>query len=152
MVSVAGHITVGPHQRESYLAGCVSVVEQARPAAGCLDVAIAADLIDPGRVNLFERCESQAAVEAFRSSGPGNEQLPAMLSVSAEYDIANVPGSRVRPADPLHHYVDGDERGGRQLHRRGSLLVGVVLVGPTGWPRRSHRCGTVRAARSWVVR
>jgi quinol monooxygenase YgiN len=91
MVIVAGHVTVEPKQRDSYLAGCVSIVEQARAAAGCLDVAIAADLIEPGRVNLFERWESQAAVEAFRSSGPSNEQLPAMLSVSvAEYDIADV--------------------------------------------------------------
>ena len=41
MVIVAGHITVEPQQRESYLAGCVSIVERARGAAGCLDVAIA---------------------------------------------------------------------------------------------------------------
>jgi quinol monooxygenase YgiN len=63
MVIVAGHITVEPQQRESYLAGCVSVVEQARGTAGCLDFAITADLIDPGRVNIFERWESQAALE-----------------------------------------------------------------------------------------
>jgi quinol monooxygenase YgiN len=44
----------------------VSIVERARGAAGCLDFAITADLIDPGRVNTFERCESKAAVEAFR--------------------------------------------------------------------------------------
>jgi quinol monooxygenase YgiN len=74
MVIVAGHITVEPQQRESYLAGCVSVVEQASGTAGCLDFAITADLIDPGRVNIFERWESQAAVETFRSSGPSNEQ------------------------------------------------------------------------------
>ena len=55
MVIVAGHITVEPQRRESYLAGCVSVVEQARGTAGCLDFAITADLIDPGRVNIFER-------------------------------------------------------------------------------------------------
>lgn len=91
MVIVAGHITVEPVQRESYLAGCVSVVEQARAAAGCLDFVIAADLIDPGRVNVFERWESQAAVEAFRSSGPSNEQRTAMISASvAEYDVADV--------------------------------------------------------------
>jgi quinol monooxygenase YgiN len=41
MVIVAGHITVDPEQRESYLTGCVSVVEKARRAAGCLDFAIA---------------------------------------------------------------------------------------------------------------
>jgi quinol monooxygenase YgiN len=90
-IIVARHITVKPKQRESYLAGCMSVVEQARRAAGCLDFAITADLIDPGRVNLFERWESQAAVETFRSSGPSNKQGAATLSVSvAEYDIADV--------------------------------------------------------------
>ena len=91
MVIVAGHITVEPQQRESYLAGCVSIVEQARRAAGCLDVAITADLIDPGRVNIFERWESQAALETFRSSGPSDDQSAARLSVSvAEYEIADV--------------------------------------------------------------
>jgi quinol monooxygenase YgiN len=70
MVIVAGRITVDPEQRESYLAGSIGVVEKARRAAGCLDFAIMADLLDPGRVNLFERWESQAA--------------------GAEYDIADM--------------------------------------------------------------
>ena len=61
MVIVAGHVTVEPQQREAYLAGCVSIVKRARSLAGCLDFAITADLIDPGRVNIFERWESQAA-------------------------------------------------------------------------------------------
>jgi quinol monooxygenase YgiN len=91
VVIVAGHITVEPQQRESYIAGCVSVVEAARGTDGCLDFAITADVIDPGRVNVFERWESQAAVEAFRGSGPSSEQGAAMLSASvAEYDIADV--------------------------------------------------------------
>jgi quinol monooxygenase YgiN len=91
MVIVAGQITVEPEQRESYLAGCVSVVEKTRRAAGCLDFAITADLIDPGRINIFERWESQAAVETFRGSGPSDEQSAAVLSASvAEYDIAEV--------------------------------------------------------------
>ena len=88
MVIVAGHITVEPQQRESYLAGCVRIVEQARRAVGCLDVAICADLVDPGRVNIFERWES--ALETFRSSGPDTEQRLAMLTVSVqECDIAD---------------------------------------------------------------
>jgi quinol monooxygenase YgiN len=91
MVIVAGHITVDPQQRAAYLAGCVSVIAQARGTAGCLDFAISADLIDPGRVTIFERWASQAAVEAFRGSGPGDEQGAAILSASvAEYDIAGV--------------------------------------------------------------
>jgi quinol monooxygenase YgiN len=91
MVIVAGHLTVEPAQREAYLAGCTIVVEQARRTAGCLDFAITADLIDAGRVNVFERWESQSAVESFRSSGPSNEQLTAIVSGSvAEYDVAGL--------------------------------------------------------------
>ena len=91
MVIVAGHITVAPQQRDSYLADCVGVVEQARDAAGCLDFAISADLVDPGRINVFERWDSQVAVEAFRGSGSSDEQGAAMLSASvAEYDVADV--------------------------------------------------------------
>ena len=91
MVIVAGHIRVEPQQRESDLAGCVSVVERARGAAGCLDFAITADPIDPGRVNIFERWESQAALDTARGNAPGFEQAEAMLSVSvADYDVADV--------------------------------------------------------------
>ena len=89
MVIVAGHITVDPEQRESYVAGSVSVVENARRADGCLDVAVTADLLDPGRVNLLE-CW-QAAVKAFRRSASRSKRGAAMLLASvAEYDIADV--------------------------------------------------------------
>lgn len=70
MVIVAGHITVDPERRESYLAGSMSVVEKARRADGCLDFAITADLLDPGRVNLFERWESR------RPLNPSAEEPP----------------------------------------------------------------------------
>ena len=91
MVIVAGHLTVAPEQRDAYLAGCVSVVEQARDATGCLDFAISADLVDPGRINVFERWDSQAAVEAFRGGGPSDDQGEAMLGASvAEYDVGAV--------------------------------------------------------------
>lgn len=92
MVIVAGPIVVEPDQRESYLVGCKGVVEQARSAPGCLEFAITADLLDPGRVDIFERWETQAAVEAFRGSGPSDEQSAAMLSASvAEYDVVDTP-------------------------------------------------------------
>ncbi len=91
MVIVAGQIIVDPAQRERYLAGCAGVVEQARRAPGCLDFAITADLIDKGRINIFERWETQEAVTAFRGSGPSEDQGAAMLSASvAEYDVAGV--------------------------------------------------------------
>ncbi len=88
MVIVAGHLVVDPTQREAYMASCVSVVEQARRAPGCLDFSISVDLVVPGRINIFERWESQADVETFRGSGPSEEQGGAVLSASvAEYDV-----------------------------------------------------------------
>ncbi len=90
MVIVAGHVVVDPEQREDYLSGSVEVVRQARRTAGCLDFALSADLIEPGRVNIFERWESQAAVDAFRGSGPSDEQGAAILAASvAEYDVGD---------------------------------------------------------------
>jgi hypothetical protein len=47
-----------------------------------MSTTLTVDLIYPGRVNIFERRESQEALETFRSSGPDTEQRPAMLTVS----------------------------------------------------------------------
>jgi quinol monooxygenase YgiN len=88
-VVVAGHVVVGPDARADYLKTCVAVIRQARAARGCLDFAISADLVDPSRINVYERWESQSAVEAFRGSGPSDEQGAAMISASvSEFDVA----------------------------------------------------------------
>ena len=90
MVIVAGHVVVDPEERDGYLEGCVEVVRQARRAPGCLDFSLSADLLEPGRVNIFERWESVAAVQAFRGSGPSDEQGAAIRTASvSEYDIAD---------------------------------------------------------------
>ena len=90
MVIVAGHVVVDPQQRDDYLSGCAEVVRQARRTPGCLDFSISADPLEPGRVNIFERWESVAAVEAFRGSGPSDEQGAAILAGSvAEYDVGD---------------------------------------------------------------
>lgn len=89
MVIVAGHLIVGKEARDDYLAGCTAVVEQARSAPGCLDFAITADLLDPTRINIFERWTSQESVEAFRGGGPSDEQAAAVVSASvSEYDVS----------------------------------------------------------------
>ena len=88
VVIVAGHLIVDPSQREDYLLGCVAVVRAARAAEGCLDFALSADLVDAGRINILERWETVAAVEAFRGSGVDGEQGAAILTASvAEYDV-----------------------------------------------------------------
>ncbi|MDN5856606.1 MAG: antibiotic biosynthesis monooxygenase [Actinomycetia bacterium] len=91
MLIVAGHIIVAPEARESYLADCTTVVEQGRTTDGCLDFSITADLLDPSRINIFERWDSQTAVDAFRNSGPSDDQSAAILSASvSEYDVSDV--------------------------------------------------------------
>ena len=89
MVIVSGHLIVAHEVRDDYLAGCADVVEQARRAPGCLDFAISADLLDAARINIFERWNSQAAVEAFRASGTAEDQVAMIVSASvSEYDIS----------------------------------------------------------------
>ena len=75
MIIVAGHLIVDPEQRDSYLEGCRDVVDQARRASGCLDFAVTADLLDVTRVDIFERWESQTAVDAFRRDVTGERPL-----------------------------------------------------------------------------
>ena len=88
MVIVAGHVIVDPYERDAYLAGCVDVVRAARQAHGCVDFAISPDLLVPGRINILERWESQADVDAFRGSGPSDDQQATIVSGSvAEYDV-----------------------------------------------------------------
>jgi quinol monooxygenase YgiN len=90
VVIVAGHLAVDPEQRDDYLSGCVEVVRQARRTPGCLDFSLSADLLEPGRINILERWESVAAVEAFRGSGSTDDQSAAILSASvAEYDVGD---------------------------------------------------------------
>ena len=90
MVIVAGHLMVDPQEREAYLMGCVAVVEQARAAPGCLDFSLSADLLDPTRIDVLERWESVEAVEAFRGSGPDDEQSAAILDASVvEYEVVS---------------------------------------------------------------
>lgn len=88
MIIVAGHIAVDPDRRDAYLASCVPVVARAREAPGCLDFAITADLLDPARIDVFERWDSRAAVDAFRGDGPDDSQRAAIVSASvSEYEV-----------------------------------------------------------------
>ncbi len=79
MLIIAGRLHVDPGARADYLAGCVAVVQQARNSPGCLDFALTADLVDPSRINVFERWESDEDLHRFRGSGTGAEQAAQIL-------------------------------------------------------------------------
>jgi quinol monooxygenase YgiN len=90
VVIVAGHLVVEPEERDDYLSGCAEVVRRARRTPGCLDFTLSADLVEPGRINIFERWQSQAAVEAFRGSGPSDDQGAAIRAAAVcEYDVGD---------------------------------------------------------------
>lgn len=89
MIIVSGHLMVEPADRAGYLAGCVEVARAARAANGCLDFHLSADQIDAGRINIFEQWTSVEAVDAFRGSGPSDDQQAAVLSAHVEqHEIA----------------------------------------------------------------
>ncbi|TFV82769.1 antibiotic biosynthesis monooxygenase family protein [Blastococcus sp. CT_GayMR16] len=94
MIIVAGSLRLEPADRDRYLAAVADVARQAREADGCLDFVQAADPIDPERINIFERWESDAALERFRTSGdPGAPEpdLPDVLSAEVRrYRVAAV--------------------------------------------------------------
>jgi len=91
MLIVAGHLIVDPTEREAYVAGCRAVVEAARAAEGCLDFSITADLVEPGRINVYERWEAEEPLLAFRGSGPSGDQQAQILDADVErYEISAV--------------------------------------------------------------
>ncbi len=88
MIIVAGTLTVAPEEREAYLATSTEAVEQARAAAGCLDFAVSPDLVDPGRINVFELWSDAESLAEFRGSGPSGDQMSMILDASViEYAV-----------------------------------------------------------------
>ena len=91
MLIVAGHLVVDPADRDAFLTESARAVALAREAAGCLDYAVTADTLDPRRVNVFERWESEAALLAFRGAGPPGEMAARILDADVHrYVIASV--------------------------------------------------------------
>ncbi|WP_149260428.1 putative quinol monooxygenase [Actinomadura sp. K4S16] len=74
MIIISGRLYVDAGARDAYLAGCRQAVEMARTAPGCLDYALSADMLEPDRINVYERWESGEDVERFRGAGPEPEQ------------------------------------------------------------------------------
>jgi quinol monooxygenase YgiN len=78
---IAGHYFVDAAQRDAYVEAFRDLVQRARAAPGCLDVAITADAVDPGRVNNYERWESEDALAAFRAVADPPELDVEMLDM-----------------------------------------------------------------------
>lgn len=96
MLIIAGKLYVTPEHREEYVASHEDLVRRARAYPGCLDLAIAADPVEAGRVNIFEQWASQSHLAAWRAvSG-----VPAPVTDVLGGDVALHEISTSRPPFP----------------------------------------------------
>ncbi len=66
MLIIAGYLEVDPKRRDEFVAAHQDLLRRGRAAAGCLDLAISADSLNPSRVNNFERWQSREHLDAWR--------------------------------------------------------------------------------------
>ncbi|MBW6435883.1 antibiotic biosynthesis monooxygenase [Actinoplanes hulinensis] len=91
MIIIAGELHVDPADRDDYLAAVADVARLARETGGCLDFAQAADPIDPTRINVYERWESDEHLHRFRETGgDGPEPPPITAADVRKYRISGV--------------------------------------------------------------
>jgi quinol monooxygenase YgiN len=69
MIIVSGKIYVRPGAQQGFVQSSIAAVALARRALGCRDFVVAADPLEPDRVNVYEEWESEEALVAFRGEG-----------------------------------------------------------------------------------
>jgi quinol monooxygenase YgiN len=74
VIIVSGRLIVAPGARDEFVAASRESVSAARAADGCRDFVVAADPLEPDRVNVYEEWDSERELMAFRGDGPA----PAM--------------------------------------------------------------------------
>lgn len=91
MIIIAGELRVDAADRARYLDAVAGVARLARAASGCLDFVQAADPIEPDRINVYERSESDDDVHRFRTSGGPELDVPDIRSADVcKYRISGV--------------------------------------------------------------
>jgi quinol monooxygenase YgiN len=91
VIIVAGTLQVDPADRAGYLDAVSRATALARSAPGCLDFAQSADALESGRINIFERWESDADLEAFRNLPDDGQPTPPILGADVHrYQISSI--------------------------------------------------------------
>jgi quinol monooxygenase YgiN len=91
-IIVSGTLHVDRAQRAAYLEARVPILEHARQAPGCLDFSLSADLLDPGRVNVYERWRSREDLLAYRAGG-GPELDDSIAVQAADVELHHISAS-----------------------------------------------------------
>ena len=92
MIIVGGTFELDPALREAFLAGRLEMMRASRAEPGCLEYTFSADPVEPTRVLLFERWESQEALDRHLAGLKGKPRpdpdiTPASASI-VMYDVA----------------------------------------------------------------
>lgn len=93
MIIVSGRLYLRPGTMEAFLASSMEAVALARRTPECRDFVVAADLLEPDRVNVYEEWESEEALLAFRGDGPDSEMQSSILRASVSRHVVESTGS-----------------------------------------------------------
>jgi quinol monooxygenase YgiN len=91
-IIVSGSLHVDPAQRDAYLEARVPILAHARHAPGCLDFSLSADLLEAGRINVYERWRSREDLLAYRA-GDGPEQDDSIALTAADVELHHISAS-----------------------------------------------------------
>ena len=88
MVIVGGEFEVDPVQRDAFITEREAVMRMSRAEDGCLEYTFAADPLADDRVILFERWESQAALDAHLAAMSATTTVTPRAASITLYDVA----------------------------------------------------------------
>ena len=94
MLVVGGTFEVDPADRDAFIAARLDSMRTSRREPGCLEYTFAADPVDPGRIILFERWESQESLDAHLAALRQKEQPSSPAPKAASIVIYGVAGER----------------------------------------------------------
>jgi quinol monooxygenase YgiN len=92
MIIVSGRIYVRPGARQAFLTSSLEAVAQARGTRGCRDFVVAADPIEPDRVNVYEEWESEEALLTFRGDGPEQDVSSSIVRADVARHVVSSSG------------------------------------------------------------
>jgi quinol monooxygenase YgiN len=92
VIIVAGYFVVEPDQREQFLSSRADMMRSSRSEAGCITYAFSPDPLEAGRVLLYERWESKAALAGhlagLRQRPPVSDGVEVRESEVLQYEIS----------------------------------------------------------------
>jgi quinol monooxygenase YgiN len=74
------------------LTSSLAAVAQARGALGCRDFVVAADPIEPDRVNVYEEWESEEALLTFRGDEPEQDVSASIVRADVSRHVVSSSG------------------------------------------------------------